>query len=84
MQQYNEQGLINVGIGEDITIKDLALLIKEIVGYSGAIEHDTSKPDGTPRKLMDVSRLHTLGWQAKIHLREGIEQVYKDFVKGSI
>ena len=84
MQQYNEQGLINVGIGEDITIKDLALLIKEIVGYSGAIEHDTSKPDGTPRKLMDVSRLHALGWQAKIHLREGIEQVYKDFVKGSI
>ena len=84
MQQYNEQGLINVGIGDDITIKDLALLIKEIVGYSGAIEHDTSKPDGTPRKLMDVSRLHALGWQAKIHLREGIEQVYKDFVKGSI
>jgi GDP-L-fucose synthase len=84
MQQYNEPGLINVGIGEDITIKDLALLIKEIVGYSGAIEHDTSKPDGTPRKLMDVSRLQTLGWKAKIHLREGIEKVYKDFVKGSI
>ncbi|WP_152267583.1 GDP-L-fucose synthase [Agriterribacter humi] len=81
MQRYNEPGLINVGIGEDITIKDLALLIKEIVGYSGAIEHDMSKPDGTPRKLMDVSRLQALGWKAKIHLREGIAEVYKDFAK---
>lgn len=81
MQRYSEPGLINVGIGEDITIKDLALLIKEIVGYSGAIEHDISKPDGTPRKLMDVSRLQALGWKAKIHLREGIAEVYKDFAK---
>ncbi len=83
MQQYNEPGLINVGIGEDITIKNLALLIKEIVGYNGAIEHDSSKPDGTPRKLMDISRLQALGWKAKIHLREGIAEVYKDFVKRS-
>ncbi len=83
MQQYNEPGLINVGIGEDITIKNLALLIKEIVGYNGAIEHDSSKPDGTPRKLMDISRLQALGWKAKIHLREGIAEVYKDFVKKS-
>jgi len=83
MQQYNEPGLINVGIGEDITIKDLALLIKEIVGYNGAIEHDVSKPDGTARKLMDVSRLMALGWKAKIHLREGIEEVYRDFAKRS-
>ena len=81
MRRYSEPGLINVGIGEDITIKDLALLIKEIVGYSGAIEHDMSKPDGTPRKLMDVSRLQALGWKAKIHLREGIAEVYKDFAK---
>lgn len=81
MQQYNEPGLINVGIGEDITIKNLALLIKEIVGYNGAIEHDSSKPDGTPRKLMDISRLQALGWKAKIHLREGIAEVYKDFAK---
>lgn len=79
MQQYNEQGLVNVGLGEDIAIKDLALLIKDVVGYNGVIEHDTSKPDGTPRKLMDVSRLHALGWKATIHLREGIEQVYEDF-----
>lgn len=83
MQEYNEPGLINVGIGEDITIKNLALLIKEIVGYNGAIEHDSSKPDGTPRKLMDISRLQALGWEAKIHLREGIAEVYKDFVKKS-
>lgn len=81
MQEYNEPGLINVGIGEDITIKNLALLIKEIVGYNGAIEHDSSKPDGTPRKLMDISRLQALGWEAKIHLREGIAEVYKDFAK---
>ena len=81
MQRYNEPGLINAGIGEDITINDLAVMVKEIVGYSGTIEHDLSKPDGTPRKLMDVSRLHALGWKAKIHLREGIGEVYKDFVK---
>ena len=81
MQRYNEPGLINVGIGEDITIKDLALLLKEIVGYSGTIEHDLSKPDGTPRKLMDVSRLHALGWEAKIHLREGIAEVYRKFAE---
>ena len=81
MQRYDEPGLINVGIGEDITIKDLALLMKEIVGYSGVIEHDTSKPDGTPRKLMDIGRLQALGWKANIHLREGIEEVYRDFAK---
>ena len=84
MQQYNEPGLINVGVGEDITINELALLVKEIVGYNGAIMHDTAKPDGTPRKLMDVSRLHAMGWKAKIGLREGIEDVYREFEKGSI
>ena len=81
MQQYNEPGLINVGVGEDITIKELALLIKEIVGYSGSIEHDVWKPDGTPRKLMDVSRLQSLGWKARIGLKEGIEEVYKAFAR---
>ncbi len=81
MQQYNERGLINVGVGEDITIKELALLIKEIVGFKGAIEHDISKPDGTPRKLMDVSRLHALGWKARIGLKEGIAEVYKTFAR---
>jgi GDP-L-fucose synthase len=79
MQTYNEPGLVNVGVGDDIAIKDLALLIKNVVGYTGNIEHDLSKPDGTPRKLMDVQKLHSLGWKAKIGLQEGIESVYKEF-----
>jgi GDP-L-fucose synthase len=79
MQQFNEPGLVNIGTGEDIMIKDLALLIKDVVGYAGNIEHDLSKPDGTPRKLMDVQKLHNLGWKAQIGLREGIEKVYQEF-----
>ena len=79
MQYYNESGLINIGTGEDITIKDLALLIKDVVGYTGSIEHDLSKPDGTPRKLMDVQKLNNLGWKASTGLREGIEKVYREF-----
>lgn len=76
MQTYNEAGLVNIGTGHDLPIKDLALLIKDIVGYEGRIEHDLSKPDGTPRKLMDVSKLTQAGWTAKIGLEEGIQQVY--------
>jgi GDP-L-fucose synthase len=79
MQHYNDPGFVNIGVGDDITIKDLALLIKNVVGYKGNIEHDLSKPDGTPRKLMDVQKLHNLGWKAKIGLQEGIERVYRDF-----
>ncbi len=79
MQQYNEPGLVNIGVGDDIAIKDLALLVKNVVGYTGNIEHDLSKPDGTPRKLMDVQKLNNLGWKAKIGLQEGIESVYKEF-----
>jgi GDP-L-fucose synthase len=79
MQTYNEPGLINVGVGDDIAIKDLALMVKDVVGYTGNIEHDLSKPDGTPRKLMDVQKLHSLGWKATIDLKEGIESVYKEF-----
>jgi GDP-L-fucose synthase len=79
MQQYNEPGFVNIGTGEDIMIKDLALLIKNVVGYTGNIEHDLSKPDGTPRKLMDVQKLHNLGWKAQIGLQEGIEKVYQEF-----
>lgn len=78
MQCYNEPGLINIGVGEDISIKDLALLIKDITGYTGELKFDTSKPDGTPRKLMDVSKLHGLGWKHKIDLREGIQKVYQE------
>jgi GDP-L-fucose synthase len=81
MQTYDEPGLVNIGVGEDISIKDLALLIKDIVGYEGEITHDLSKPDGTPRKLMDVSKLNAAGWKAKIGLEEGIRMVYEE-VKG--
>ena len=78
MQEYDENGIINIGIGDDISIADLAFLIKKIVGYEGRLEFDSSKPDGTPRKLMDVTRLHSLGWHASIGLEEGISAVYKD------
>ncbi len=80
MQNYDEEGLVNIGTGEDITIKDLALLIKKIVGYHGEINFDSSKPDGTPRKLMDVTKLHSKGWRHKIELEEGIRLAYKDFI----
>jgi GDP-L-fucose synthase len=76
MQTYSEEGLVNIGVGEDISIKELALLIKDIVGFKGELTFDSSKPDGTPRKLMDVSKLHSLGWKASIELREGVEAVY--------
>ena len=78
MEHYNEEGLVNIGVGEDLSIKDLALLIKDIVGFTGGLTFDSSKPDGTPRKLMDVSKLHALGWKARIGLKEGISSVYKD------
>jgi len=81
MNTYEGEKFVNIGSGTDLTIKDLALLIKDIVGYKGEIKHDLSKPDGTPRKLMDVSYLHSLGWKHKIELREGITQVYEDFKK---
>jgi GDP-L-fucose synthase len=77
MQHYNESGFVNIGVGEDITILDLAKLIAGIVGYHGKIEHDLSKPDGTPRKLMDVSKLNHLGWKARMELEEGIHKVYE-------
>lgn len=80
MQNYDEEGLVNVGTGEDISIKDLALLIKKIVNYNGEINFDTTKPDGTPRKLMDVSKLHSRGWKHTIELEEGIALAYKDFI----
>ncbi len=81
MQNYDEPNLINVGTGEDLSIKDLALLIKEIIGFEGELVFDSSKPDGTPRKLMDVSKLHGKGWKHKIELREGIALAYQDFLE---
>lgn len=80
METYDEPNLINIGTGEDITIKELALIIKEITGFEGNIEFDSSKPDGTPRKLMDVSKLHSYGWKHTVELREGIKMAYSDFL----
>jgi GDP-L-fucose synthase len=80
MQNYDEPGLVNIGTGEDLSIKELAMLVKEIIGYAGEIKFDTSKPDGTPRKLMDVSKLHSKGWKHTIDLEEGIELAYQDFL----
>lgn len=74
MEHYNDSEIINIGVGEDVTIAGLATIIKEEVGFEGEIVYDTSKPDGTPRKLLDVSRLHSLGWRAKTSLREGIRK----------
>ena len=78
MENYNDSGLLNIGIGEDISILDLARLAKKTVGFKGEILTDTSKPDGTPRKLMDVSKLNKLGWKARITLEEGIQKVYEE------
>jgi len=77
-KDYNELGeIINIGTGKDILIKDLADMIRQIVGFDGDIRFDKSKPDGTPRKLLDVSRLYGLGWKAKIKLSDGIRMTYK-------
>jgi len=80
MQNYNEEGLVNIGTGHDISIKDLAMLIKNVIGYNGEIKFDATKPDGTPRKLMDVSKLHGKGWTHTVELPEGIKMAYQDFL----
>lgn len=78
MENYNQPGLVNIGVGEDVSILDLAKLVKDIVGFEGEIITDTTKPDGTPRKLMDVTKLNDMGWKAKISLKEGIQKVYEE------
>lgn len=80
MENYNEKEIINIGCGEDITIKELASLVKEITGYSGRLVFDHTKPDGTPRKLLDVSKIHGLGWNHKTPLIEGMKIAYQDFL----
>lgn len=80
LQNYSEVEHLNVGSGEEISIRDLSILIKKIVGYPGEILWDSTKPDGTPRKLMDSERLHSMGWKAKTHLEEGIKSAYQDFL----
>ena len=78
MLHYNEEGLVNVGVGEDLTILELAQLIKKITGYTGEIKLNTSKPDGTPRKLLDVTKINQLGWKANITLEQGIQKIYEE------
>ncbi|HRH67920.1 MAG TPA: GDP-L-fucose synthase [Flavobacteriales bacterium] len=84
LQNYDEELFVNIGTGEDLTIKELAELIKDIVGFPGELKWNTEKPDGTPRKLMDVSRLHNMGWKHRIGLREGITSVYAEFAKSEM
>jgi GDP-L-fucose synthase len=84
MNNYEESEIVNIGTGEDISITDLSKLIREIVGFKGEIANDTSKPDGTPRKLLDVSKLHGLGWHHKTSLQEGIEKTYKWFLENKL
>ncbi|MEO6357455.1 MAG: GDP-L-fucose synthase, partial [Ferruginibacter sp.] len=83
MECYNEEQLVNIGTGEDLTIAELAKLTQEIVGYEGSLVFDTSKPDGTPRKLMDVTKLHKLGWTHTVRLNEGIKLAYADFLNNN-
>ncbi len=84
MGNYDEELFLNIGTGEDLTIKALAEMIKEVVGYTGELKWNTEKPDGTPRKLMDVGRLHNLGWKHRIGLREGITAVYAEFAQSEL
>jgi GDP-L-fucose synthase len=82
MKHYSDFGFLNVGTGHEISIRDFAHLVKEVVGYHGELRFDTSRPDGTPRKVVDVSALAALGWQAKIPLRDGMTMAYADFLAG--
>ena len=80
METYDGSDIVNIGTGEDVTIKNLALLIKKVVGFKGEIANDTTKPDGTPRKLLDVSKLHSLGWKHKTTLEDGVRMTYEWFL----
>jgi GDP-L-fucose synthase len=80
LQNYNEKGLVNIGCGNDVSIKDLALLIRQEVNYEGDLIFDSSKPDGTPRKLMNTEKINTLGWTAKIKLQSGIKKTVNEFL----
>lgn len=81
MLHYDGKELVNIGTGEDLTIRELAETVKEVVGYTGELVFDASKPDGTPRKLMDVSKLHGLGWKHSVELKEGLQLAYADFLQ---
>lgn len=81
MQEYSAESFVNVGVGSDVTIRELAEIVKDVTGYQGEIVQDLSKPDGTPRKLMDVQKLDALGWKARIGLREGVAETYRWFIE---
>ena len=81
MNNYSGSDIVNIGTGQDVTIAELAVGISKIVGYDGEIKYNTEMPDGTPRKLLDVSRLEEIGWKYSTSLKEGIEKTYKDYVK---
>jgi GDP-L-fucose synthase len=82
MERYSGEGMLNIGTGTDVTIADFASLVADVVGYQGALRFNTDRPDGTPRKLLDVSKLAAIGWRARIGLREGLADAYADFLKG--
>jgi GDP-L-fucose synthase len=84
MQTYSEPEFINIGTGQDITIAEFAHIIADVVGYQGRIEFDTSRPDGAPQKLLDISKISALGWRPRIHLKEGLADAYADFLHGSV
>ena len=81
MKNYSDLQFLNIGTGDDISIAEFARIVADVVGYPGEIKFDTSRPDGAPRKLLDVSRINALGWHAKIPLREGLKRMYADFVE---
>jgi GDP-L-fucose synthase len=84
METYSSSEIVNIGVGEDLAIGELAAMVREVVGYTGEIVYDTTKPDGTPRKLLDVSRLAGLGWKARIGLRQGLEETYRWFLANEV
>ena len=84
MEKYNSEDIINIGTGEDVTIKELAEIIVEVTGYKNDYEWDTSKPNGTPRKVLNVDKIKSLGWEPKIGLKEGIESTYEWYKKTGI
>ncbi len=84
MKVYSDSGLVNIGTGKDITIAEFARVVAATVGYDGEISYDTSRPDGTPRKLLDVSRLAALGWQARTSLEDGIRLAYRAYLSETL
>ena len=84
LKNYSGSQFLNIGFGEDVTIAEFAQAVSEVVGFRGKIEYDTSRPDGTPRKLLDSSRLAAMGWKANLPLREGLAKAYSDFLSNTV